>query len=93
MVQLQRGNSGAVVSSTATNSAGLFTILLDPLNMLLSSLLSDCKLVVNSPLTNCNSALPIGILQSPLQCLGRTLLGVLGIVNIGAAGFSRVPSN
>ncbi|RWR94182.1 Pollen Ole e 1 allergen/extensin [Cinnamomum micranthum f. kanehirae] len=92
VVQLQCGNTGTVVSSTTTNSAGVFKILLDPLTMLLSSLLSDCKLVVNTPLTNCNSVLPIGILQSPLQFLGRTLLGVLGIVNIGAAGFSLVPA-
>ncbi|XP_058076562.1 phylloplanin-like [Magnolia sinica] len=90
-VQLQCGNT--VTSSTTTNSAGLFTMLLDPLTTLLSSLLNDCKLVVNTPLSTCNAMLPTGLLQSPLQFLGKTLQGILGILNVGPAGFSLIPSN
>ncbi|KAK1279222.1 hypothetical protein QJS04_geneDACA007224 [Acorus gramineus] len=90
-VQLQCGNT--VVTSTTTNGSGVFTILLNPLTTLLSSLLNNCNLVVNTPLATCNVGLPTtGILQSPLQLIGRTVSGLLGIVNLGATGFSFIPS-
>ncbi|KAK1291552.1 hypothetical protein QJS10_CPB17g01261 [Acorus calamus] len=90
-VQLQCGDG--VVSSTTTNGSGVFTILLNPLTTLLSSLLNNCNLVVNTPLATCNVGLPTtGILQSPLQLIGRTVSGLLGIVNLGATGFSFIPS-
>ncbi|KAL5996171.1 hypothetical protein ACLOJK_026245 [Asimina triloba] len=91
VVELQCGNT--VVSSTTTNGAGTFTFLLDPLTTLLPSLLNNCMLVVKTPLSACNAALPAGILQSPLQFLGKTLLGILGVLNLGPTGFSLIPSS
>ncbi|XP_077239907.1 phylloplanin-like [Tasmannia lanceolata] len=92
LVQLQCGASKTVVSSATTNGSGVFSILLDPITMLLSSLLNNCNLVVNTPLSSCNSALPsTGILQSPLQFVTRTLAGLLSIVNLGAGGFNFLP--
>ncbi|XP_060191607.1 phylloplanin-like [Lycium barbarum] len=86
-VQLQCG-AGNVVSSTTTNGSGVFSLVLDPLQNLLSSLLSNCNLVVTTPLSTCNASLPsIGFLQSPLQLVGKTLIGLLRIVNLSAAGF------
>ncbi|OVA02629.1 Pollen Ole e 1 allergen/extensin [Macleaya cordata] len=88
VVQLQCG-TGNVVSSATTNSGGVFSILLDPLQSLLSSLLSNCSLVVNTPLSTCNSNLPTGgILTSPLQLIGKTVSGLLNIVNIIPGGFN-----
>ncbi|KAK1316871.1 hypothetical protein QJS10_CPA05g00369 [Acorus calamus] len=90
-VQLQCG--GGVVSTTTTNGAGVFTILLNPLTMLLSSLLNNCNLVVNTPLSTCNVGLPTsGILQSPLQLVSRAVTGLLGIINVGATGFNFISS-
>ncbi|XP_018825620.1 phylloplanin-like [Juglans regia] len=88
-----RCGSGNVVSSTTTNGSGVFTILLDPLQTLLSSLLSDCNLVVSTPLATCNAALPgLGVLRSPLLLIGNTIAGLLNVVNIVPTGFLLVPS-
>ncbi|XWS53598.1 hypothetical protein CRYUN_Cryun10bG0015100 [Craigia yunnanensis] len=54
LVQLQCG--GNVVSTT--NESGIFSILLDPLQFLLPSLLNNCSIAVKTPLSNCNSLLP-----------------------------------
>ncbi|KAK2645689.1 hypothetical protein Ddye_020884 [Dipteronia dyeriana] len=87
LVQLQCG-AGNVVSSATTNGSGVFSIVLDPLQVILSSLLANCNLVVNTPLSSCNSTLPsVGVLQSSLQFIGNTLLGLLNVVNIGPSGF------
>ncbi|KAM7485069.1 hypothetical protein LguiA_001078 [Lonicera macranthoides] len=87
LVQLRCGN-GNVVSSVTTNNSGLFSILLDPLQFVLSSVLSNCNIVVNTPLSSCNSSLPsIGGLLSPLQLIGNTLVGLLSIVNLIPSGF------
>ncbi|GMN62394.1 hypothetical protein TIFTF001_031489 [Ficus carica] len=92
LVQLQCAN-GNVVSSATTNSSGIFSILLDPLTVLLTSLLQGCRLVVGTPLSSCNSALPsTGGLFSPLQLIGNTLLGLLNIINIAPAGFLFSPN-
>ncbi|KAI3975498.1 hypothetical protein MKX01_038767 [Papaver californicum] len=88
LVQLKCGSSGNVVSSTTTNSAGVFTMLLDPILTLLSGLLKDCNVVVNTPLFTCNAALPINsILASPLKLLGKSVAGGLNIVNLATTGF------
>ncbi|KAJ6980894.1 phylloplanin-like [Populus alba x Populus x berolinensis] len=93
LVQLQCG--GNVVSTSTTNGSGMFSILLDPLNYILSSVLSDCNLKVDTPLISCNSSLPaLGGLLSPLQFIGNTALGaLLSVANIIPAGFRFVPSN
>ncbi|XP_059630441.1 phylloplanin-like [Cornus florida] len=92
LVQMQCG-AGNVVASATTNGAGLFSILLDPLQFVLSSLLTNCKLVVNTPLSTCNVSLPsVGGLQSALQLVGNTVQGLLSIANVIPAGFQFLPS-
>ncbi|XWS39017.1 hypothetical protein CRYUN_Cryun18bG0014000 [Craigia yunnanensis] len=91
LVQLQCG--GDVVSSSTTNGSGIFSILLDPLQFLLPSLLNNCNIIVKTPLSNCNATLPsIGGLVSSLQILGNTLVGLLSITNLGTTGFKLLPS-
>ena len=82
-----------MVSTSTTNGSGMFSILLDPLNYILSSILSDCNLKVDTPLIRCNSSLPaLGGLLSPLQFIGNTALGaLLSVANIIPAGFRFVP--
>lgn len=62
---------------------------------LLSTLLSDCRLVVTTPLSTCGLSLPTsGLLQSALQLLngggaGGLIGGILGtITNIVPSGFT-----
>ncbi|XP_016466211.1 phylloplanin-like [Nicotiana tabacum] len=88
-VQLQCG-AGNVISSTTTNGSGVFSLVLDPLINTLPLLLSNCSLVVLTPLSTCNASLTsVGLLQSPLQ-LVNTIIGSLGLrpsVNLGPTGF------
>ncbi|KAL3505713.1 hypothetical protein ACH5RR_031095 [Cinchona calisaya] len=91
LVQLQCGN-GNVVTTTTTNSAGIFSFALDPLQNILSSLITSCGVVVKTPLSTCNVSLPsIGGLQSPLQYVGNTILGLLNIANLIPSGFRLIP--
>ncbi|KAE8708798.1 Late embryoproteinsis abundant protein Lea5-D [Hibiscus syriacus] len=86
LVQLQCG--GSVVSSSTTNGNGIFSILLDPMQFLVPSLLNNCNLAVKTPLSNCNASLPsVGALFSNLQLVGNTLIGLLNITNIVPVGF------
>ncbi|KAK3017959.1 hypothetical protein RJ639_002716 [Escallonia herrerae] len=86
LVQLRCG--GTVVSAATTNGSGLFSIVLDPAQVLLSSILSSCNLVVNTPLSTCNAILPaVGSLLSPLQLIGNTLVGLLNVANLIPTGF------
>ncbi|KAK9289156.1 hypothetical protein L1049_017629 [Liquidambar formosana] len=90
LVQLRCG--GNVVSTATTNGSGIFSILLDPLNFILSSVLTSCNLVVNTPLASCNASLPaVGGLISSLQLIGNTLVGLLNVANIIPAGFQSLP--
>ncbi|CAH2053530.1 unnamed protein product [Thlaspi arvense] len=84
-VQLQCG--GNVVSASTTNGAGIFAILVNPVQILLSSLLSDCQLAVTTPLSTCNASLPTGQLLSPLTTVGNIVSGILRIVTLGPTGF------
>ncbi|CAA0834217.1 Pollen Ole e 1 allergen and extensin family protein [Striga hermonthica] len=85
-VQLQCG--GNVVSTATTNGSGVFSILLDPISFVLSTLLSGCRVAVNTPLASCNTNLPsVGGLISNLQFIGNTLVGLLNIGNIIPSGF------
>ncbi|XP_031277132.1 uncharacterized protein LOC116135562 [Pistacia vera] len=89
-VQLKCG--GNVVSTAKTNGAGIFSIVLDPLQYLLSTLVANCSLEVNTPLESCGAKLPeVGTLLSPLLSIGNTLLGFLNIANLVPAGFQSVP--
>ncbi|XP_075086471.1 phylloplanin-like [Nicotiana tabacum] len=88
-VQLQCGARN-VVSITTTNGSGVFSLVLDPLVNTLPLLLSNCSLVVATPLSTCNASLPAeGLLQSPLQ-LVNTIIGSIGLrpsVILGPTGF------
>ncbi|WMV10075.1 hypothetical protein MTR67_003460 [Solanum verrucosum] len=88
-VQLRCGG-GNVVSSTTTNGSGAFSLLLNPLqNLLVSSLLSNCNIVITTPLSTCNATLPsVGVLQAPLQIVGGTAGGLL---NIATGVFQLIP--
>ncbi|XP_026419819.1 phylloplanin-like [Papaver somniferum] len=88
LVQLKCGSSGNVASSTTTNSAGGFTMLLDPIITLLLNLLSNCTVVVNTPLSTCNVELPTNNLVSTLKLFGTTASGVLNIFNLIPTGFN-----
>lgn len=77
-----------MVSTAITNGSGLFSILLDPLSFVMSTLVSGCKLVVNTPLASCNATLPsVGGLFSNLQFLGNTITGLLNVGNLIPSGF------
>ncbi|KAK1418988.1 hypothetical protein QVD17_28142 [Tagetes erecta] len=89
LVQLSCG--GNVISSALTNGSGVFSIVLNPLQFLLTNLLSSCNVVVASPLSSCNASLPsTGILQAPLQLAGTVLRGILNIVNLIPGTFQLV---
>ncbi|PWA34429.1 pollen Ole e 1 allergen and extensin family protein [Artemisia annua] len=89
LVQVTCG--GNVVASTITNAAGIFNIFLNPLQFLLSSVLSSCQVVVATPLASCNASLPaVGLLQAPLQLAGTTVLGLLNVVNLVPALFQII---
>ncbi|TMW80995.1 hypothetical protein EJD97_012939 [Solanum chilense] len=89
-VQLRCG-AGNVVSSTTTNGSGAFSLVTSPVQNLLSSLLSDCNIVVTTPLSTCNATLPsVGFLQAPLQIVGKTAGGLLNIVNVVTGAFQLI---
>ncbi|KAL1548465.1 phylloplanin-like [Salvia divinorum] len=86
LVQLQCG--GNVVSTATTDSSGVFSMLLDPVNFLLSTLLSGCRIAVNTPLASCNASLPsVGGLVSNLQFIGNSVASLLNVLNFMPAGF------
>ncbi|CAN8269225.1 unnamed protein product [Cochlearia groenlandica] len=87
-VQLQCGGQNRVVSTTTTTGAGIFSMLINPLDILLTTLLSGCQLAVATPLSTCNASLPsVGQLLSPLNLVGNILNGLLRIVTLGPTGF------
>ncbi|XP_019096695.1 PREDICTED: phylloplanin-like [Camelina sativa] len=88
-VQLQCGRQNRVVSTATTNAAGLFSLPTNAIQMLLSTLLSDCRVVVTTPLSTCNAELPsVGSLVSRLTMIGSSVSGLLSIVDIIPAGFN-----
>ncbi|KAG7991297.1 hypothetical protein I3843_02G068300 [Carya illinoinensis] len=92
LVQL-RCRSGNVVSISTTNRLGVFGILVLPIQISLPSLLSDCNLIVTTPLVRCNATLPsVGVLRSPLQSVVNTTVGLLRVFNVAPTGFVYVLS-
>lgn len=81
LVQLQCG-TGNVVSAVTTNKVGVFSILLDPSQFSIPSLLRNCSLVIATPLATCNSSLPGSLITLPLQLIRTTFIGLLPIFNI-----------
>ncbi|KAJ0264263.1 hypothetical protein HA466_0026470 [Hirschfeldia incana] len=88
-VQLQCGGQNNVVSTSTTNSAGIFSILVNPIQLVLSTLQSDCQVAVTTPLSTCNAALPTDqLLSSSLARVGETVSGPLRVVNLRPTGFT-----
>ncbi|XP_052208191.1 phylloplanin-like [Diospyros lotus] len=93
VVQLQCGAGNTVVAGATTDGFGLFSIVLDPLQNVLSTLLTGCTLVVKTPLSTCNANLPAaGRLLSSLQFVGNTLVGPFNVSNVVPAGFQFLPN-
>ncbi|XP_071691903.1 phylloplanin-like [Rutidosis leptorrhynchoides] len=89
LVQVSCG--GNVIASALTNQQGQYNIVLNSPVQALSALLSNCNLVVATPLSSCNASLPsLGNLQSPLVFLGNTLRGLLNIVNLVPTVFTLI---
>ncbi|XP_028751596.1 phylloplanin-like [Neltuma alba] len=84
---------GKLVLSTKTNGRGKFVIVVDPLEILVSSLLSRCDLFVPTPLSTCDATLPtVGGLLSTLIFLINSILRHLLVTILGPSGFHYAPS-
>ncbi|KAK7303776.1 hypothetical protein RJT34_14692 [Clitoria ternatea] len=81
-----------VFSSATTGGDGKFSIMMNPLVLDLSSIVTGCNLVVDTPLSKCNSKLPsAGGLISTLQFVGVNRVGTQTITNIIPSGFRFLP--
>ncbi|XP_070042047.1 phylloplanin-like [Nicotiana tomentosiformis] len=82
-VQLRCGTRN-VVSSTITNGSGVFSLVVDSRVNTLPLLLSNCRLVVATPLSTCNASLPsVGLLASSLRIVNTGIGGFGGLINVG----------
>ncbi|KAI3459263.1 hypothetical protein Pfo_015926 [Paulownia fortunei] len=92
-VQLQCGNNEIIANAT-TNSFGISYLVTNPVPVLpFFPPQSNCKLVVNTRLSNCNATLPsIGVLESALGFVGTYLLGNMKVANFAPTGFHYNPS-
>ncbi|KAJ0594585.1 putative phylloplanin [Helianthus annuus] len=89
LVELSCG--GNVIASAVTNAQGVFNITVNPLRVTLNNLLSSCRIIVATPLSNCNATLPTaGTLQSALQVAGTFIRGILNNVNLVPIRFRLV---
>ncbi|PQM34634.1 phylloplanin-like [Prunus yedoensis var. nudiflora] len=87
-VVLKCGATNTKIASVTTTRAGVFSILLNLLHFNVSSILSNCSVVVTTPLAACNATLsPTQALTSPLQLLKTTVIDNLPIISVGALGF------
>ncbi|BFG34351.1 hypothetical protein CerSpe_206250 [Prunus speciosa] len=87
-VVLKCGATNTTIASVTTTRAGVFSILLNLLHFNVSSILSNCNVVVTTPLAACNATLsPTQTLTSPLQLLKTTVIDNLPIISVGALGF------
>nr|XP_009618324.1 phylloplanin-like [Nicotiana tomentosiformis] len=82
-VQLRCGTRN-MVSSTITNGSGVFSLVVDSRVNTLPLLLSNCRLVVATPLSTCNASLPsVGLLASSLRIVNIGIGGFGGLINVG----------
>nr|BAJ25790.1 similar to T-phylloplanin [Nicotiana tabacum] len=82
-VQLRCGTRN-VVSSTITNGSGVFSLVVDSRVNTLPLLLSNCRLVVATPLSTCNASLPsVGLLAPSLRIVNIGIGGFGGLINVG----------
>ncbi|KAJ0802891.1 putative phylloplanin [Helianthus annuus] len=89
--QVQLSCGGNVIASAVTNAQGAFNITVNPLRVTLTNILSSCRIIVATPLSNCNATLPTaGTLQSALQVARTTIRDILNILNLVPTGFQLV---
>ncbi|KAJ0602910.1 putative phylloplanin [Helianthus annuus] len=88
---VQLSCNGILRGLAITNRAGTFNIVVSPIQVSLNNLLSSCRLVVATPLSNCNVTLPSnGTLQAPIQLAGTTVIGLLINITQFVAGVFRL---
>ncbi|XP_050374198.1 phylloplanin-like [Argentina anserina] len=89
-VQLRCGSgNGTVISTGITSSTGQISIPLNILSFSLSQILSGCRLVVATPLAQCNVTLPsVGTLTSNLIRNGTITIGGINIPILSPIGFT-----
>ncbi|KAK6122610.1 hypothetical protein DH2020_043646 [Rehmannia glutinosa] len=92
-VTLQCGNNEIIAKAT-TNSYGISYMVTNPALVLpFFPPQSNCKVVVNTTLSSCNSTLPsFGALESALGFVGTFLLGNMKVANFAPTGFHYNPS-
>ncbi|XP_073270448.1 phylloplanin-like [Primulina huaijiensis] len=74
-----------------TNSNGVYSLVLFPRpNATISSIISNCRLFVLTPLSSCNVVLPATGLVSNLLFI-KTVVGFLRFTYMAAAGFTLQP--
>ncbi|KAL0367729.1 UNVERIFIED_CONTAM: hypothetical protein Sradi_3663000 [Sesamum radiatum] len=92
-VVLQCGNK-VIIANTTTNSYGI-TYLVTPIAPVLPFFppQKNCKLIVDTKLSNCKSTLPSkGGLESPLGFVGTSFSGNKKVANFAPTGFRYNPS-
>ncbi|KAL0367725.1 UNVERIFIED_CONTAM: hypothetical protein Sradi_3662600 [Sesamum radiatum] len=87
-VVLQCGNH-VIIAKATTNSYGISYIVTPSAPILpFFPPQNNCKLIVNTELSNCNATLPsIGGLESPLGFAGTSLSGNVKVANFAPIGF------
>ena len=83
-----------MVATTTTNAIGVFSFTLDFTQVFLSAGvgLSNCNLVVITPLSTCNPTLPpVGVLISSIVFVRTDVLGVRVVLIFRVAGFRYIP--
>ncbi|KAJ0594584.1 putative phylloplanin [Helianthus annuus] len=89
--QVQLSNGGNVIASAETNAQGAFNITVTPDRVTLTNLLSSCRIIVATPLSNCDGTLlAAGTLASALHVEETTIRGILIIVELGPTRFQLV---
>ncbi|MFS7924221.1 putative phylloplanin [Helianthus anomalus] len=89
--RVQLSNGGNVIASAVTNSQGAFNIIVTPDRVTLTNLLSSCRIIVATQLSNCDGTLlAAGTLASALQVEETTIRGILIIVELGPIRFQLV---
>lgn len=87
-VMLECGGNG-IIFKGKTNDYGFSYSFANPITLLPSlPLQSNCNIVVNTSLSNCNSTLPsAGGLQSGVKFVGTSLVRNLVVANFAPTGF------
>ncbi|KAH6774783.1 hypothetical protein C2S51_013187 [Perilla frutescens var. frutescens] len=80
--------ANAPVNATS-NANGVYLVVLIPRpNATVDSIVSNCRLLVLTPLSTCNATLPLAGLVSNLQFVKRVLNGFWYLTYLVASGFT-----